>query len=323
MRVIEYREAICEAISEEMDRDNNVFLIGEDVEDPMGGAFGASKGLSTKYGRRVRNTPISEAAIVGAVVGAAMVGMRPIAEIMYVDFLGCCLDPIANQAAKIRYMSGGQIEAPMVLRTQQGAGMSSAAQHAQSLEAIFAHIPGLKVVMPSCPADAKGLLKTAIRDDDPVIFLEHKLLYGMKCEVPEGDILIPFGKAMLRREGGDVTVLATSRMVHVAIEAADMLKKEGINLDVLDLRTIVPLDKEAIFKSLKKTGRLVIVQEAVKRCGFASEISAMVNEESFDFLEAPIIRIASINAPVAFAPKLEEYLLPNAEKVCAGIKKIL
>lgn len=322
MRIIEYREAICEAISEEMDRDENVFVIGEDIEDPMGGAFGATKGLSTKYGRRVRNTPISESAIVGAAVGAAMVGMRPVAEIMYVDFLGCCLDPVANQAAKIRYMSGGQIEAPMVLRTQQGTGMSSAAQHAQSFEAIFAHIPGLKVVMPSCPADAKGLLKTAIRDDDPVIFLEHKMLYGMKGEVPEEEHLIPFGKAILRRKGGDVTVLATSRMVNVAMEAAAMLEKDGVNLDVLDLRTIVPIDREAIFKSLEKTGRLVIVQEAVKRCGFASEISAMVNEEAFDLLDAPIIRIASINSPVAFAPRFEEYLVPNAEKICSGIKKI-
>lgn len=321
MRKITYREALREALQEEMQRDKEIFLIGEDIADPFGGSFNVTAGLSTKFGTtRVRNTPISEAGLVGAAVGAAMTGMRPVAEIMYMDFAGCCMDAIVNQAAKIRYMSGGQVEVPIVFRTQQGTGRSSAAQHAQSWEAIFAHIPGLKVVIPATPYDAKGLLKTAIRDDDPVMFIEHKLLYGVSGEVPEEEYTIPFGKADIKNHGEDVTVIASSRMVHFALEAVKTLEKEGISVELIDPRTIVPLDKETIINSVKKTGRVVIVHEAVERCGHGAEISAMINEMAFDYLDAPIKRVAAINSPVAFAPALEDYLTPNTEKIYQAIK---
>jgi pyruvate dehydrogenase E1 component beta subunit len=320
MRQITYREAINEALAEEMRRDPKVFLLGEDIADPFGGSFNVTKGLSTEFGvNRVRNTPISEAGLAGATVGAAMTGMRPVAEIMYIDFSGCCFDAIVNQAAKIRYMSGGQVEVPLVFRTQQGAGRSSAAQHAQSWEAIFAHIPGLKVVLPSTPYDVKGLLKSAIRDDDPVMFIEHKLLYGIKGEVPEEEYTIPFGKAEIRKQGKDITLLATSRMVGFSLEAADRLEKDGISVEVIDLRTIVPLDKEAIVESIKKTGRLAIAQEAVERCGFASELAALAMDEAFDYLDAPVKRIAAMNTPVAFAPALEDFVIPNADKIYKAV----
>ncbi|MCG8483123.1 MAG: alpha-ketoacid dehydrogenase subunit beta [Clostridia bacterium] len=323
MRRITYREAVKEALQEEMRRDDSVFLIGEDIADPFGGSFNVTMGLSSEFGTsRVRNTPISEAGLAGAAVGAAMVGMRPVPEIMYVDFVGCCLDAIVNQAAKIRYMSGGQVEVPIVFRTQQGTGRSSAAQHAQSWEAIFAHIPGLKVVMPATPYEAKGLLKTAIRDDDPVMFLEHKLLYGVKGEVPEKPYTIPFGKADIKREGRDITVIATSRMVHLSLEAARLLEHDGIDAEIIDPRTIVPLDKEAIIHSVKKTERVVIVHEAVERCGFGAELAAMINEMAFDYLDAPIKRIAALNAPVGFAPALENYLTPDTDKIYSGIKEM-
>lgn len=321
MREITYREAIHEALAEEMRRDPDVFLIGEDIADPFGGSFKVTKGLSTEFGtERVRNTPISEAGLVGAAVGAAMAGMKPVAEIMYMDFTGCCFDAIVNQAAKIRYMSGGQVEVPITFRTQQGAGRSSAAQHAQSWEAIYAHIPGLKVVMPSTPYDVKGLLKTAIRDSDPVMFIEHKMLYNIKGEVPEGEYTIPFGKADIKKAGTDVTLLATSRVVQMSLEAAERLEKDGISAEVIDLRTIVPLDKEAILNSVKKTGRLAIAQEAVERAGFASQLAAMVVDEAFDYLDAPIKRIAATNTPVAFAPALEDFIIPNADKIYQAVK---
>ena len=324
MRTITYREAIREALEEEMERDTSVFLIGEDIADPFGGSFKVTQGLSTKFGTsRVRNTPISEAGLSGAAVGAAMAGMRPVPEIMYIDFAACCFDAIVNQAAKIRYMSGGQVEVPIVFRTQQGTGRSSAAQHAQSWEAIFAHIPGLKVVMPATPYDVKGLLKTAIRDDDPVIFIEHKMLYGEKGEVPDGEYTIPFGVADVRREGKDVTVIATSKMVHTCLEAAKRLEKDNIDIELIDPRTIVPLDKNTILQSVKKTGRVVIVQEAVERCGFASELAAMIMEQAFDYLDAPVKRIAAANTPVAFAPDLENFVVPNAEQVYEQIKAML
>lgn len=323
MRTITYREAIREALQEEMERDGRVFLIGEDIADPFGGSYKVTQGLSDKFGtNRVRNTPISEAGLCGAAVGAAMTGMRPVAEIMYVDFAGCCMDAIVNQAAKIRYMSGGQVEVPIVFRTQQGTGRSSAAQHSQSWESIFAHIPGLKVVMPSNPYDAKGLLKTAIRDDDPIMFLEHKLLYGVKGEVPEEEYTIPFGKADIKKEGTDITLIATSRMVQFSMEAAEMLEKEGISVEVIDPRTIVPLDKETIINSVKKTEKVVIVQEAVERCGFAAELSAMISEMAFDYLDAPIKRVCAMNSPVAFAPALESYLTPNKEKIYEAVKSM-
>ncbi|NCB42222.1 MAG: alpha-ketoacid dehydrogenase subunit beta [Clostridia bacterium] len=324
MRTITYREAIREALEEEMERDPSVFLIGEDIADPFGGSFKVTQGLSTKFGtNRVRNTPISEAGLSGAAVGAAMAGMRPVPEIMYIDFAACCFDAIVNQAAKIRYMSGGQVEVPIVFRTQQGTGRSSAAQHAQSWEAIFAHIPGLKVVMPATPYDVKGLLKTAIRDDDPVIFIEHKMLYGEKGEVPDEEYTIPFGVADVRREGKDVTVIATSKMVHTCLEAAKKLEKDNIDIELIDPRTIVPLDKSTILQSVKKTGRVAIVQEAVERSGFASELAAMIMEQAFDYLDAPVKRIAAANTPVAFAPDLENFVVPNADKVYEQIKAML
>lgn len=323
MRKITYRDAIREALAEEMERNPEVFLIGEDLADPFGGSYNVTQGLSTRFGEdRVLNTPISEAGIAGAAVGAAMAGMKPVAEIMYMDFMSCCFDAVVNQAAKIRYMSGGQVEAPVVFRTQQGAGRSSAAQHAQSWEAIFAHIPGLKVVMPSNPYDVKGLLKTAIRDSDPVVFIEHKMLYGEKGEVPEEEYTIPFGQAAIKREGKDVTVIATSRMVDVALKAAEKLAKDGIDAEVIDLRTIVPLDKETIIKSVKKTGRMAVVQEAIERCGFASELSTIAMEEAFDYLDAPIKRITATNTPVAFAPGLEDFIIPNVENAYEGIKSL-
>ena len=323
MRNITYREAINEALAEEMRRDPSVFLIGEDIADAFGGSFKVTKGLSTEFGTdRVRNTPISEAGLAGAAVGAAMAGMRPVAEIMYIDFTGCCFDAIVNQAAKIRYMSGGQVEVPLVFRTQQGAGRSSAAQHAQSWEAIFAHIPGLKIAMPSTPYDVKGLLKTAIRDDDPVMFIEHKLLYGVKGEVPEEEYTIPFGRAAVRREGEDITVLATSRMVSFSLEAAEKLEADGISAEVIDLRTIVPLDKDTIIKSVQKTGRLAIAQEAVERCGFASELASLAMDEAFDYLDAPVKRIAAANTPVGFAPTLEDFIIPSASGIYRSIKEM-
>lgn len=325
MRTITYRDAIREALQEEMRRDEKVFLMGEDIADPFGGSFKVTKDLSTEFGLdRVRNTPISEAVIAGATVGAAIAGMRPVSEIMYMDFTGCCFDAIVNQAAKIRYMSGGQVEAPLVFRTQQGAGRSSAAQHAQSWEAIYAHIPGLKIVMPSTPYDVKGLLKTAIRDDDPVLFIEHKMLYGVKGNVPDAgeEYTIPFGQAKIVKEGKDVTVVAYSRMVQMALDAAERLEKDGISAEVIDLRTIVPLDKSTILNSLRKTERLAIAQEAVKRCGFAAEIAAFVMEEAFDYLDAPVKRIAATNTPVAFAPALEDFIIPDTNDIYNGIKEM-
>lgn len=323
MKKITYRDAIREALQEEMRRDEKVFIMGEDVADPFGGSFKVTKGLSTEFGfDRVRNTPISEAVIAGAAVGAAIAGLRPVPEIMYMDFTGCCFDAIVNQAAKIRYMSGGQVQAPLVFRTQQGAGRSSAAQHAQSWEAIYAHIPGLKIVLPSTPYDVKGLLKTAIRDNDPVLFIEHKMLYGIKGEVPEEEYTIPFGEAKVIKEGADVTVLAYSRMVQMALDAAKRLEKDGISAEVIDLRTIVPLDKETIIRSLKKTERLAIAQEAVERCGFAAELAAFAMEEAFDYLDAPVKRIAAKNTPVAFAPALEDFIIPSTDDIYEGIKSM-
>lgn len=323
MKKITYRDAIKEALQEEMRRDETVFVMGEDVADPFGGSFKVTKGLSTEFGTdRVRNTPISEAVIAGAAVGAAIAGLRPVPEIMYMDFTGCCFDAIVNQAAKIRYMSGGQVQAPLVFRTQQGAGRSSAAQHAQSWEAIYAHIPGLKIILPATPYDVKGLLKTAIRDNDPVLFIEHKMLYGVKGEVPEEEYTIPFGKAKVVREGADVTVLAYSRMVQMALDAAEKLEKDGISAEVIDLRTIVPLDKDTVIKSLKKTERLAIAQEAVERCGFAAELATFAMEEAFDYLDAPVKRIAAKNTPVAFAPALEDFIIPNTDDIYEGIKSM-
>ncbi len=323
-RSITYRDALREALREELIRDKSIFLLGEDIEDPFGGTYKVTQGLTEEFGHdRVRNTPISEIAITGVALGAAMTGMRPVAELMYVDFAGCAMDQIMNQIAKMRYMSGGQVEAPLVIRTQQGTGRSSAAQHAQSLEAMFAHIPGLKVAMPVTPYDAKGMLKAAIRDPDPVIFLEHKLLYNTTGEVPEEDYVVPLGVADVKRAGSDVTIVATSRMVLHALDAAEILAKDGISVEVIDPRSIVPLDQETIFTSLRKTHRLLVVHEAVERNGWGAELCALVMEHCFDELDAPVKRIASKNTPVPFAPVLENFVVPSVEDIVAGVKDLL
>jgi len=323
MRKITYREAVREALREEMLRDENVFLLGEDIAE-FGGSYKVTEGLLAEFGpERIRNTPISEAAIVGAALGSALMGMRPVAEIMYMDFMGIAMDQLVNQAAKVKYMFGGKARVPLVIRTQGGAGRSSGAQHAQSLEAWFVHVPGLKVVMPSTPHDAKGLLKSAIRDDNAVIFIEHKLLYAVQGEVPEGDYVLPLGVADVKRQGREVTIVATSRMVHVALAAADRLSTEGIEAEVVDPRTLSPLDEETIVASVRKTNRLVICQEAAPRCSFASEVAAVVTEQAFDDLDAPITRVTALPAPIPFAPVLEQHVIPGEERLIAAVRALL
>ena len=321
MTKIAYRDAIAQAIIEEMDRDSTVLLLGEDVGE-FGGAMAATRGVYDKFGaERVIDTPISEAAIIGAALGAAMTGLRPIAEIMFVDFTTCCMDQIVNQVAKVRYMLGGQVKVPLVIRTQGGGGKSYAAQHSQSLEVWFAHVPGLKVVMPATAADAKGLLKAAIRSDDPVMFIEHKILYGEKGEVPDDvDYVLPIGKAEVVREGSDVTIVSYSQQLLLARQAAEELAKDGINCEVIDLRTISPLDMDTILKSVEKTGRLVVVEEGYRSFGVGAEISASVAEQAFDMLECPVIRIGSLDTPIPFSPVLEKVTIPNAEKIAASVK---
>jgi len=317
-----YAEAIRDAMRVEMLRDPSVYLQGEDV-GKFGGCFGVTAGLFAEFGPgRVIDTPISETAIIGSAVGAAAAGLRPIAEIMFVDFTGVCMDELFNQAAKMRYMFGGKAKIPMVLRTPCGAGMSAAAQHSQSMEAWFTHIPGIKTVMPSTPADAKGLLIAAIRDDNPVVFIEHKQLFGVSGDVPEGEYVVPLGKADIKRAGSDVTIVSWSWMVQKALAAADILAKEGIHAEVLDPRTLVPLDKEAILQSVGKTNKLVIVQEAVLTSGFGGEISAIVAEHGFDLLDAPIKRVAAPDTPVPFSPVLEQAYLPSVEKIVAAVKSL-
>ena len=323
MREITYRVALNEALREEMDRDSTVFLLGEDIQDPWMGTYNVTEGLSTQYGpERVRNTPISENAIVGAALGAALLGMRPVAELMYVDFATLAMDQIVNQAAKIRYMSGGQVKVPLVIRTQGGAGRSLGAQHSQSLEAWFVHVPGLQVAVPATPYDAKGLLKTAIRSDNPVIFLEHKKLYTTKGQVPEEEFTIPFGQANVHRRGKDVTIVAISRMVHWALEAAEQLHQEGIEAEVIDPRTLNPLDEETILESVRKTSRLIVAHEAVERGGWGAELAAIVADKAIGFLDAPIKRVAAHNSPVGFAPAFETYLIPGPEEIVTAVKQL-
>jgi len=322
MREIEYREAIKEAVIEEMDRDKSVFLIGEDI-GVYGGAFRAYKGLLEKYGpERVINTPISEIGIVGAGVGAALTGQRPITELMFIDFTTLAMDQIVNQAAKIRYMTGDSLNVPMVIRTQGGAGRGVAAQHSQSLEAWFYHVPGLKVVMPATSYDVKGLLKTAIRDDNPVVFLEHKMIYLIKGEVPEEEYTIPFGEADIKREGSDITIVAYSNMLFKSLEAAKELEKDGISCEVVDPRTLVPLDIDTIIDSVKKTGRLVVVTEACKRGSVASDISAKVTEKAFDWLDAPVKIVAGLNTPIPYNSTLEQASIPHSKDIIAAVKDI-
>ncbi len=323
MSEIFYKEAVRDALREEMLRDERVFLLGLDI-GRFGGTYKATQGLWEEFGgERVRDTPLSEAAIAGCAVGAAMTGLRPVAEIMYIDFTTIAMDQIVNQAAKLGYMSGGQARIPVVFRTQEGAGRSSAAQHAQSLEAWFAHIPGLKVALPATPGDAKGLLKTAVRDDAPVMFIEHKLLYNTRGEVPEGEYTIPFGEARICREGSDVTVVALSRMVLRALEAADRLAGEGIRVEVIDPRTIVPLDIDTIVASVEKTGRLVVAHEAYTRCGFGAEIAAQVMERALYSLEKPLKRVCGKNLPVPFAPVMENFVIPGADDIVRAVKELL
>jgi len=321
MRQITYTRALHEAMAEEMARDESVFLIGEDLVE-LGGVSGATKGLTARFGdKRVRQTPLSEAAFVGLSVGAAMTGLRPVAEIMYVDFATVCMDQIVNQAAKLRYMSGGQLRIPLVLRTQQGGGTCEAAQHSQCLEACFAHIPGLKVALPATPGDAKGLLKTAIRDDNPVIFLEHKLLYDTKGDVPRQEQLIPFGEAAVRREGSDITVIATSAMVAMALQAAREVEGD-VSVEIIDPRTIVPLDVEAITASVRRTGKLLVVQEACLSGGFGSEIVRRVVQECFAELKAAPRVIGSADVPMPFSKPLEQACLPQAEAIVQQIRSM-
>ncbi len=324
MRELTYRDALCEALREEMLRDKAVFLLGEDIGSYWRGAFKVTKGLADEFGdERVRDTPISESAIIGVAVGAAITGMRPVAEIMFGDLSTLAMDQICNQAAKICYMFGGQTKVPLVIRTPFGAGVNIASHHSQSLEAWFMHTPGLLVAMPSTPVDAKGLLKTAIRGNNPVMFFEHKLLYPIEGEVPEEDYTIPFGVAEVKLEGEDATIFATLYMVHKALAAAQELRKQGISVEIIDPRTLVPLDKQAIIKSVKKTGRIVIVTEDCKTAGISAEIAAIVAEEALDYLDAPIRRVAEPDTPIPFSPPLEQSVIPNEKTIIKAVKEVL
>jgi acetoin:2,6-dichlorophenolindophenol oxidoreductase subunit beta len=324
-REITYAEALNEALRGEMRRDPAVFVMGEDVAVwGGGGIFGVTKGLVEEFGtERVRDTPISEEAIAAVAVGAAATGSRPVAEIMYVDFIGLAMEPIVNQAAKLRYMFGGKARVPMVIRAQEGAGRGNAAQHSQSLEAWFCHIPGLKVCTPSTPADAKGLLTSAIRDDNPVIFLEHKALYFSKGLVPEGEYVVPLGQAEIKRQGRHVTVVGVHTMVGKALKAADELAEEGIELEVIDPRSLVPLDEEAIVNSVKKTGRLIVSHEAYTRGGYGAEIITRVVEAAFDYLDAPPLRVCARDVPVPYSQVLESAALPQVEDLIAAARALV
>ena len=323
MRVITYREAVIEAQAIALANDPKSFLVGEDI-GKFGGAFGASTGLLAKFGPdRVIDTPISETAITGMGVGSAVAGYHPIIEIMYMDFLGVCMDEIMNQAGKFRYMFGGQMTVPLVIRTEGGSTVYGAAHHSQCLESMLCHIPGIKVVMPSTPADVKGLFKTAMEDPNPVIFIEHKGLYNTKGECPENDdYTIPLGKADIVRQGKDVTLVTWSLMRFKCIEAAEKLAAEGIDAEIIDLRSLKPWDTETVFNSVKKTNKLVIVHEANKTCGFGAEIAAAVAESCIENLDAPIVRVAGPDTSVPFSPPLEEGFHVSADKIIAGVKKI-
>lgn len=316
-------EAIREAIAEEMERDRNVFMIGEDIGQ-FGGALGQTKGLFDRFGaERILDTPISEAAIVGAAVGASMLGMRPIADIMFTDFSTLAMDQIINQAAKARYMSGGKVSVPVVIKMQSGAGRGKAAQHSQSFEAIYSHIPGLKVVMPSTPYDAKGLFKTAIRDNDPVVYMEHGSLYGIKGQIPEEDYTIPMGAGDIKREGKDISIITYSYMVHKALAAAEILEADGIDAEIVDLRTLRPMDTEIIIDSVKKTHRVVVLHEACITGGIGGEIVAKIAENVFDYIDAPIKRVGIPDVPIPYAKSLEDTIVPTKEKLIACIKAVM
>ena len=321
MPELSYREAVRDALSRAMREDDDVFVMGEDIAE-MGGSMGVTQGMVDEFGpERVRNTPISEMALAGAAIGAAMQGMRPVAEIMYEDFLTLATEQIVNQAAKHRYMSGGQLTVPVTFRTQGGAGWSPGAQHAQQLEAWFVHIPGLKVVFASTPTDVRGLLWSAIYDDNPVVFFEHRTLYGLKEDVPEELEPIPLGKARIHREGEDVTVIATGRLVHEALGAAEEAEKEGVSVEVVDPRTLQPLDEDALIYSVKKTNRCVVAHEAVTRMGFGAEVAAVIQYGAFDWLDAPIERVGARFTPLPVAPVMEEWCIPHANDVLEAIHR--
>lgn len=331
-RKISYQQAINEALAQEMRRDPSVFIMGEDVaggagapgeNDAWGGVLGVTKGLYHQFPGRVLDTPLSELGYVGAAVGAATCGVRPVCELMFVDFAGCCLDQILNQAAKFRYMFGGKASTPLVIRTMVGAGLRAAAQHSQMLTSLWTHIPGLKVVCPSSPYDAKGLLIQAIRDNDPVIFCEHKMLYSMQGEVPEELYTVPFGEANFLRDGKDVTLVSYGRTVNTAMDAARNLAGRGIDCEVIDLRTTSPLDEDSILESVEKTGRLVVIDEANPRCSMATDISALVAQKAFASLKAPIEMVTAPHTPVPFSDALEDLYIPDAAKIERAVLKLI
>jgi pyruvate/2-oxoglutarate/acetoin dehydrogenase E1 component len=333
-RQLTYGEAVNEALRVAMREDPTVVLLGEDVagganidhlinEDAWGGPMGVTKGLVQEFGRnRILDTPITEAGFIGAAVGAAATGLRPVAELMFVDFFGCCMDQIFDQGAKLRYMFGGKAKCPMVIRTMIGAGVNAAGQHSGCHYSVFTHMPGIKTVVPSTPADAKGLLLSAIRDDDLVMFFENKVLYAMKGEVPEGNEAIPLGKADVKREGSDVTIVAISRMVHQSLAAAGQLASEGIDAEIVDPRTLSPLDEDAILSSVAKTKHLVIVDEDNPRCSAATDIAALVADKGFDYLDAPIKTVTAPHTPVPFSPPLEQYYIPNPERIAETVREL-
>ncbi len=323
MKEITYAEAVAEALDEEMQRDPSVFILGEDV-GPYGGNFTVTKGLWDKHGEwRVKDTPISEAAVIGCALGAALTGLRPVAELMFSDFIPTAMDQIVNQVAKIRYMSGGQAKVPLVIRTPIGGGRSSAAQHSQCLQALLAHIPGLKIALAATAYEAKGLLKTAIRDDNPVILFEHKMEYKNKCMIPEEEYLIPFGEAAIKRVGTDVTIVATCSMANHALKAAEELATKGIEIEVIDPLTIVPFDIEKIVESVKKTNRIVVVDEGHYTCGVAAEIAMQIIENAFDYLDAPIERVCTKQVPIPFSPPMESYVVPGIDYIKEAVYKTL
>jgi len=322
MPKISMRDAIHDALHEEMARDETIYILGEDVI-AHGGPYAITRGIAEKFPGRIRQTPISEAGIVGTAVGSALCGMRPVAEIMYVDFITCAMDEVVNQMAKVRYMFGGQTDVPVVLRLPSGSARLIAAQHSQSLEAWFTHVPGLQVAVPSTAYDAKGLMKSALRGRDPVIFIEYKRLYTDEGEVPEGDYTIPFGQADVKRQGRDATIVATGPMVGKALEAAQTLSQEGIEVEVVDPRTLVPLDKATIFASVEKTNRVIVTDEEVRRGGSSAELASLIAEECFDALDAPVKRIAAADVPMPFSPELEKLVLPKAEDLVAAVRALV
>ena len=333
--VLTYREALNGVLFQEMRRDPTIIVMGEDIaggagrEDPemrdaWGGPFQVTKGLLAEFGpARVRDTPITESAFVGAAIGGAAAGIRPIAEVGFIEFVGVCFDQIINQGAKLRYMFGGKAKVPVTIRTTVGAGMAAAAQHSSAFYSILAHFPGLKVALPATPADAKGLLTSAIRDDDPVIVIEHKMLYDLKGPVPDGEYLVPFGKAAIAREGTDVTIVALSRMVHIALEAAEQLAAGGIDAEVIDPRTISPLDEDTILTSVQKTHRLVVVDEDNPRCSMATDIAALAASKAFEHLDAPIGLVTAPHTPVPFSPPMEAFYIPNARRIVEAATEVV